>query len=93
MCSLLDSGQALLHGDAYFDLLEEWIERLLLGEQAPRDMRLARKSALEALSHPSFSELKKTKEFLRIYHHISEKNSHAENRTSDKNLRRKKGSG
>ena len=72
VCSLLDSGQALLHGDAYFDLLEEWIERLLLGEQAPRDMRLARKSALEALSHPSFSELKKTKEFLRIYHHISE---------------------
>ena len=93
VCSLLDSGQALLHGDAYFDLLEEWIERLPLGEQAPRDMRLARKSALEALSHPSFSELKKTKEFLRIYHHISEKNSHAENRTSDKNLRRKKGSG
>lgn len=72
VCALLDSTQSLLHGDDYFDRLEEWIERLPLGDMAPRDKSFAQQSALQALSHPAFAALKETEEFKRIYSHISE---------------------
>lgn len=62
----------LLSGDTYFDRLEEWIERLPLGDMAPRDKSFAKQSALQALSHPAFLDLKESEEFQRIYSHILE---------------------
>lgn len=72
VCSLLSSERMILHGDEFFDRLEEWIDQLPLGEQAPRDMVFARQNALAALSHPVFSELNGTEKFRNIYCHISE---------------------
>ncbi|MCI8466073.1 MAG: helix-turn-helix transcriptional regulator [Lachnospiraceae bacterium] len=60
---LLRMDQLKLCGDGYFDRLEEWMERLPLGNMAPRDKTFIRESALGALSHPVFSELKETREF------------------------------
>lgn len=68
---LLDGNKTLLHGDAYFDRLDVWIENLPLGDQAPRDLTLARKSALQSLEHPLFSELKQETAFQHIYCRIS----------------------
>ena len=69
---LLESPKLLLSGDTYFDRLEEWIERLPLGDMAPRDKSFAKQSALQALSHPAFLDLKENEEFQRIYSHILE---------------------
>ncbi|MDY3917706.1 MAG: XRE family transcriptional regulator, partial [Candidatus Limivivens sp.] len=72
VCKLLDSGEILLHGDAYFDRLDEWIERLPLGAQAPRHRAFAEQSALEALSRPEFDALRETERFQKICRHIVE---------------------
>lgn len=69
---LLESPKILLSRDTYFDRLEEWIERLPLGDMAPRDKSFAKQSALQALSHPAFLDLKENEEFQRIYSHILE---------------------
>lgn len=60
---LLEMDPIRLHGDAYFDRLEEWLERLPLGDMAPRDKRFARESALNALSNPAFAGLREREEF------------------------------
>lgn len=61
-----DMEEITLHGDGYFDLLDEWIESFPLKGMAPRDKSLVKKSALDALSHPAFLELKETSEFQNI---------------------------
>lgn len=55
--ALLASERIRLHGDSYFDRLDEWIDRLPLGDLAPRDRKFAGENALMALSHPAFSQL------------------------------------
>lgn len=69
-CSLLDGTQSLLHGDDYFDRLEEWIERLPLGDMMPRDGSFVQQSILQALEYPAFSALKETKKFKKLYSFI-----------------------
>ena len=61
-----------LHGDDYFDRIGEWINGLPLGAEPPRNRELVAKSAVQALSHPQFSELQETEEFKRILRHLSE---------------------
>lgn len=63
---LLGAEQIVLHGDEYFDLLDEWIERLPLGDMAPRDKSFVRQSIREALSHPAFEGIKDNKDFQRL---------------------------
>ena len=48
-----------LHGDAYFDLLDEWIDSELdLGDYPPRDELLIRRSMTQALTeNPAFASL------------------------------------
>lgn len=47
-----------LHGDGYFDLLDEWIEALDLGSSLPRDERTIKKSMADSIIHnPAFSAL------------------------------------
>lgn len=72
VCPILENEQFALHGDAYFDRLDEWIERLPLGDMTPRDKHFAKQSALQALSHPAFTILKENNHFKQIYHHILE---------------------
>lgn len=64
---LLEAERIRLHGDSYFDRLDEWIDCLPLGDMAPRDQKFVKESALGALSHPAFSELKDTAQFKAIW--------------------------
>lgn len=85
--TLLKDRVPLLHGDSYFDRLNDWIERLPLGEQAPRDKAFVGKSIRDALDNPLFVKLRAKEEFRRIYRHITsiktetaeEENKNAEN--------------
>ncbi len=56
----------VLHGDKYFDLLDEWIERLPLGSAAPRDLHLLQQNITAAFSHPAFEKLKDNVVFRQI---------------------------
>lgn len=57
-----------LHGDSYFDLLDEWLETdLLMGNTLPRDEKLVRRSMTEALTKsPAFAPLRDNVQFQRI---------------------------
>lgn len=47
-----------LHGDSYFDLLEEWLETLDLGGSLPRDEKTVRKSMTDlVVANPFFAPL------------------------------------
>ncbi|HIW21568.1 MAG TPA: hypothetical protein H9887_06055 [Candidatus Dorea intestinavium] len=47
-----------LKGDEYFDLLDNWIENLELGEQLPRDERIMRQSMVDVIAkNPTFAPL------------------------------------
>lgn len=72
VCTILSDPNSLLHGDEYFDCLDEWIERLPLGDMAPRKIHFARQSALQALSDPTFNALRDKEAFKTIYSHILE---------------------
>lgn len=63
---LLNTEQIRLHGDAYFDLLDEWIERLPLGGMPPRDKSFIRQSLQEPLAHPAFDGIREREEFRRL---------------------------
>ena len=69
--SLLSQERITLHGDSYFDRLDVWIDRLPLGDMAPRDKAFARQNALDALKHPAFSSLKETEGFRDIYKRLN----------------------
>ncbi len=69
---------ALLHSDAYFDRLDEWINKLELGASPPRNMRLVAKSALQSFEHPLFTVLQDDLEFKKIQKNLSEGVKHYE---------------
>lgn len=50
--------QNMLHGDAFFDLIDDWFAQFDLGKQAPRDRKTIQESMLQALSSSIFSPLK-----------------------------------
>lgn len=60
---LLRAERIELHGDDYFDLLNEWIDRQPLGNMAPRDKSFIRQSLEESLAHPAFDRIKEQNEF------------------------------
>lgn len=62
-----------LHGDSYFDLLDEWLESdLLTGNALPRDERLVRRSMTEALTkNPAFASLNGNVQFQRIVQRLT----------------------
>lgn len=63
---LLKAEEITLHGDAYFDLLDAWIEKLPLGRMAPRDRSFLQENLRAALSHPAFGCIRETREFKSI---------------------------
>lgn len=75
---LMEEEHVRLHGDAYFDCLEEWIGRLELGGMPPRNMQLVAKSVMQTLEHPLFGELRGEKEFRRIQKSLEEGVKHYE---------------
>ena len=63
--SLIENGLTL-HGDKYFDTLDEWFAGFDLGAEAPRDRKLVFESIVQAVDNPVFSSLTKTEEYIRI---------------------------
>ena len=50
-----------LHGDAFFDLIDPWLEELTLGAAAPRDARLIKEGLLRSLEElPAFAFVRHT---------------------------------
>lgn len=70
---LLNAEEIVLHGDAYFDLLDQWIEELPLGDMAPRDKNFIWQSIRDALSNPVFDGIKNDKSFQRLAHRFAER--------------------
>lgn len=53
-----------LHGDHFFENLDEWIKELELGSAAPRDEKLVKESIYQALAeNPPFAGMKEKTEF------------------------------
>ncbi len=69
---LLETEQITLHGDGYFDRLDEWIDRLPLGSMALRDKSFIRQSLRESLSHPAFDGIKEKDSFQRLVCRLTE---------------------
>lgn len=56
-----------LHGDAYFNRLEEWFEEFDLGKGAPRSDKIIRQSVMQAVcSNPAFAPFKQNPGFKQI---------------------------
>ncbi|WP_301110157.1 helix-turn-helix transcriptional regulator [Sporosarcina sp.] len=51
-----------LRGDEYFDLLEEWLEQLDLGTNAPRNIEIIKQSAIDSMNAPFFQPFNEDKE-------------------------------
>lgn len=67
---LIKTKEVVLHGDMYFDLLNNWIARLPLGNMAPRDKKFIQNNIKQALLHPAFQEIKGNKEFQKILYQL-----------------------
>ncbi len=67
---LIKTKEVVLHGDMYFDLLDNWIARLPLGNMAPRDKKFIQNNIKQALLHPAFQEIKGNKEFQKILYQL-----------------------
>lgn len=59
-----------LHGDAFFDLINPWLNEICLGVQAPREEKLIKQSVLDGLKHPAFDPLKKNPRYEEIVKRI-----------------------
>jgi transcriptional regulator with XRE-family HTH domain len=65
------SGKSMnLHGDSYFDSLDEWLTEMDLGSAPLRNTKIIRESFLQGLEHPLFSSLKDSAEFRQIRRRI-----------------------
>jgi transcriptional regulator with XRE-family HTH domain len=69
---LLADDNLCLHGNSYFNRLDEWINKLELGAAPPRDKRLVKENVLQSFEHPLFAEIKDTAEFQRIVRSFKE---------------------
>lgn len=63
---MLSDEHMALHGDSYFNALDEWFERLELGSLVPRNKKLIRESCIQSFQHPLFASLAETDEFKKI---------------------------
>lgn len=63
---ILFKDDIMLHGDSYFDTLEQWIDDLALGKEPVRARELVAKSATEALANPVFQQYSNEEQFKEI---------------------------
>jgi hypothetical protein len=55
-----------LHGDEYFNRLDEWVCNLALGSSPPRNKRVVIESLLPAFENPMFSPLFNDKKYIEL---------------------------
>lgn len=60
---LFSSEIILLHGDNYFNRIEEWFEQTEGGANAPRDRQLVLEDVKQSLEHPAFAVLEEEEGF------------------------------
>jgi transcriptional regulator with XRE-family HTH domain len=60
----------LLHGDAYFDLVDEWLCDSEIGVDAPRDAALVKQSFLAALTNPVLATLAEHPRYKKLVDHV-----------------------
>ena len=63
---LLDAEKIVLHGDEYFDRVDEWIENLPLGAIAPRSREFVSQNVRAAFAHPVFESMRERPEFQKL---------------------------
>lgn len=63
---LLGAERIVLHGDAYFDRMDDWIETLPLGSMAPRSRDFIPQSLQAAFGHPVFESIREHPDFQRL---------------------------
>lgn len=62
-----------LHGDDFFDTLDEWFIEFDLGNQAPRSEQLIRKSMVDAVEgNPAFTGLTENREFQKLVERLQQ---------------------
>ena len=62
-----------LHGDDYFNRLDEWFESFALGTAAPRNDKLVYESAIQGIEAPHFSCLFEEEEYQRLKKYFIQK--------------------
>ena len=57
-----------LHGDAYFDQVDDWLEQLELGHQLPRDSMKVKDSLIDfVIENPAFVSFNDQEQLKQIY--------------------------
>lgn len=64
--------KGMLHGDAYFNKLDNWFEELDLGPQLLRSKKLVLQSARQSLEHPAFDKIRDRKDVQMIKKMLNE---------------------
>jgi transcriptional regulator with XRE-family HTH domain len=72
LLELLSRDRMELHGDWYFDGLEEWFEETDNGTNAPRHRKLVVEDVRESFSHPAFDSLEGDPVFERLKKRLKE---------------------
>lgn len=68
----IESGLSL-HGDKYFDRIEEWFDKLTLKTEAPRNKKVVLASLIPAIMNPALSLLFDTEEYKELKNKIQNK--------------------
>ena len=69
---LFEMKELKLHGDHYFDRLEQWIEQLTLGGDPPRSQKMLSEHYQETLNHPLFVSFQDNQEFQELKNSLSQ---------------------
>lgn len=62
-----------LHGDTYFNRLDEWFDQFTLGIEAPRNDKVVFHSAVQALDNPALNLVFGSEEYLQLKNHLVRK--------------------
>lgn len=69
---LFEMKELKLHGDHYFDRLDQWIEQLTLGGDPPRSQKMLSEHYQETLNHPLFVSFQDNQEFQELKNSLSQ---------------------
>lgn len=59
-------GELVIHGDGYFNRLDEWLQKLMLINVVPRDRKVIKDSVAQELGHPAFEFINEDPEMLQL---------------------------
>ena len=77
--SLIENGLTL-HGDEYFNTLDEWFDGFDLGAEAPRDKKLVFASIVQAVENPVFAPLTQKEAYIRMRKTLKERGVYYESK-------------